>query len=57
MSKHIEIAKKEHKKRAETIKMAKPQEFDNILKKMAESKPIKENKTTNLKRYDKKDSK
>jgi hypothetical protein len=57
MSKHIEIAKKEHKKRAETIKMAKPQEFDNILKKMAESKPIKENKSTIIKKYDKKSDK
>ena len=57
MSKHIEIAKKEHKKRAETIKMAKPQEFENILKKMAESKPHKDSKTTNTKKYDKKDTK
>jgi hypothetical protein len=50
MSKHIEIAKQEHKKRAETIKMQKPEEFNAILKKMAEAKPIKESKSTNTKK-------
>jgi hypothetical protein len=57
MSKHIEIAKKEHRERAKEIKMQKPEEFNTILKKMAESKPTKENKPTNSKKYDKKDSK
>jgi len=57
MSKHIEIAKKEHRGKAKEIKMQKPEEFNAILKKMAESKPIKENKSTIVKRYDKKDSK
>lgn len=47
MSKHIEIAKKEHREKAKEIKMQKPEEFNAILKKMAETKPIKENKKKN----------
>ena len=33
--------------------MQKPEEFNAILKKMAESKPTKENKSTNSNKYDK----
>ena len=49
MSKHIEIAKKEHREKAKEIKMQKPEEFNAILKKMANTKSLNNKDLTHTK--------